>query len=55
MTNPSKTPADLPTESDERTFWESYDSRDYVDWSAADRARLPNLRPSTKAISLRLP
>jgi hypothetical protein len=55
MTNPSKTPADLPTESDERAFWESHDSRDYVDWSAADRARLPNLRPSTKAISLRLP
>ena len=43
------------TEAEERAFWESHDSSDYVDWSKAKRARFPNLKPSTKAISLRLP
>jgi predicted DNA binding CopG/RHH family protein len=42
-------------EAEERQFWESHDSSDYVDWSQAERVRLPNLRPSTKSISLRLP
>lgn len=45
-------------ETEEREFWESQnsgDSGDYVDWNKAERARLPNLKPSTKAISLRLP
>jgi len=39
----------------ERAFWEARDSSDYVDWSKARRARLPNLKPSTTSISLRLP
>ena len=43
------------TEAEERAFWESHDSSDYVDWSKAKRARFPNLKPPTKAISLRLP
>ena len=43
------------SEADERAFWETHDSTDYVDWSKAERARLPNLKPSTRAISLRLP
>ena len=43
------------TEAEERAFWESRDSSDYVDWSKAKRTRFPNLKPSTKAISLRLP
>ncbi len=43
------------SEAEERTFWESHDSTDYVDWSEAKRVRFPNLKPSTKAISLRLP
>jgi predicted DNA binding CopG/RHH family protein len=42
-------------EAQERAFWESHDSSDYLDWSKAGRIRLPNLRPSTKSISLRLP
>ena len=42
-------------EAEERRFWEAHDSSDYVDWSRAERVRLPNLRPSTKSISLRLP
>ena len=42
-------------EAEERRFWETHDSSDYVDWSTAVRVRLPNLKPSTKSISLRLP
>ncbi len=42
-------------EAEERKFWETHDSTDYVDWSKATRARFPNLKPSTQAISIRLP
>ncbi len=42
-------------ESEERKFWETHDSTDYVDWSSAKLVSFPNLRPSTKTISLRLP
>lgn len=31
------------TESDERRFWETGDSFDYVDWDKADCIRFPNL------------
>jgi len=34
------------SEAEEREFWESHDSTDYVDWSKARRARLPNLKLS---------
>lgn len=43
------------TEAEERAFWQTHDSADYLDWSKAVRARLPNLKPSTKSISIRLP
>ena len=43
------------TEAEERTFWEQQDSTDYVDWSKAERVRMPNLKPSSASISLRLP
>jgi predicted DNA binding CopG/RHH family protein len=43
------------SEAQERKFWETHDSTDYVDWGKAKRARFPNLKPSTTAISLRLP
>ena len=42
-------------EAEERRFWETHDSSDYVDWGQAKQARFPNLKPSTAAISLRLP
>lgn len=42
-------------EAEEQAFWEANDSSDHVDWTCARRARLVNLRPSTKSISLRLP
>ena len=39
----------------ERDFWASADSTEYVDWSEAQRVAFPNLKPSLKTISLRLP
>ena len=42
-------------EAEERKFWETHDSTNYIDWSKAQRVRLPNLKLSTTAISLRLP
>ena len=42
-------------EAEERAFWESTDSTPFVDWRKAERVRLPNLKPSTTSISLRLP
>jgi hypothetical protein len=50
-----KTVPTFKTEADERKFWETHDSTDYVDWSKAERLRFPNLKPSTRAISIRLP
>lgn len=43
------------TETAEREFWASHDSTDYIDWRKARRPALPNLKPSSQTISLRLP
>lgn len=43
------------TETEERAFWAKADSTEYVDWSTARVVRFPNLRPSSTAISVRLP
>lgn len=48
----------IPTfksEADEREFWAKADSTEYVDWSVATVMQLPHLRPSSTAISVRLP
>ena len=42
-------------EDEERDFWQSHDSTEYVDWKKAERLTLANLKPSVKTISLRLP
>ena len=42
-------------EDEERDFWAAHDSADYIDWKKAKRVTLPNLKPSVKKISLRLP
>lgn len=54
MTKPKKTIPEFETEAEERLFWESHDSSDYIDWKQARPASLSNLKPSTKTISLRL-
>jgi len=58
MTKSKRRAKQIPTfknEREERDFWSSEHSAEYVDWRAAKIVRFPNLRPSTTAISLRLP
>ena len=55
MTSTRERPARFRNETEERAFWETHDSSAHVDWKRATRIRFPNLKPSTKAISLRLP
>lgn len=43
------------SEDEEREFWATHDSTEYVDWGNARRVVLPALKPSLKTISLRLP
>lgn len=43
------------SEEREREFWASADSTGYVDWKKAQRVAFPDLKPSLKTISLRLP
>lgn len=51
---PKKIPK-FHSEDEERAFWAVHDSAEYVDWSKAEYAIFPGLKPSTKTISLRLP
>ena len=46
---------EFANEAEERRFWEQYDSSDYLDWTQAHQVVMPNLKPTTKTISLRLP
>lgn len=55
MKKQPKTIPKFADEAEERAFWESHDSTDYLDWSLARNVVLPNLKPSTQTISLRLP
>lgn len=42
-------------EDKEREFWGRHDSTDYIDWDKAKKVILPNLKPSVKTISIRIP
>ncbi|MBI5191020.1 MAG: BrnA antitoxin family protein [Nitrospirae bacterium] len=42
-------------EDEEREFWATHDSTEYIDWKRSRRVVLPDLKPSLKTISLRLP
>ena len=58
MTKPKRALRKIPmfkSEDEEREFWATADSTEYVDWSTARAVRFPNLRPSSTAISVRLP
>mgnify|MGYP004702027277 CR=1 FL=1 len=55
MKKPKQNPPKFKTEAEEREYWQSHDSADQVDWSAAQFIAFSNLRPSTVSISLRLP
>jgi len=46
---------EFKSEAEERAFWETHDSADYLDWKQAKQVSFANLKPSTKSISLRVP
>lgn len=43
------------TEAEERVFWQTHDSTEYVDYSNAKRVRFPNLKLTSRPITIRLP
>lgn len=55
MTNKQNHIPDFASEQDEKAFWESHDSTEYVDLNKAKRVILPKLKLPSTAISLRLP
>ena len=54
MTMKKKIPH-FKNEDEEREFWATHDSAEYIDWNKASVAVFPELKPSTKTISLRVP
>jgi predicted DNA binding CopG/RHH family protein len=46
---------EFQSEDNERKFWAGHDSTPFIDWQTAQRRRFPNLKPSLRTISLRLP
>lgn len=54
MKNLKKIPK-FKNENDEINFWERNDSTEYIDYSKSTKLSFPNLKPSTKSISIRLP
>ena len=55
MNKQTKTVPKFADEAQERMFWETHDSTEYLDWSKAKKVTLPKLKPTTKTTSLRLP
>jgi len=48
-------PRRFASEVEERAYWQQHDTVGLVDWSRAVTVQMPNLKPSTTTISLRLP
>jgi len=46
---------EFKSEDEEREFWAKHDSTEFVDWQSAQRRKFPNLKPTLRTISLRLP
>ena len=60
MTTLKKPIPKFDSEDEEREFWATHDSADYVDWSETERVEMPNLKQSTsslpdKTVSITLP
>ena len=55
MNKPTKAIPPFANENEERAYWEAHDSTEHLDWTKAQKVTLPNLKPTTKTISLRLP
>ncbi|MBI2338225.1 BrnA antitoxin family protein [Candidatus Daviesbacteria bacterium] len=43
------------SEKEEREFWQTHDSTEYVEYKSLENWRFPNLKLTTKPITLRLP
>ena len=43
------------SEDEEREFWAEHDSTEFIDWATARQRKFPNLKPTLRTISLRLP
>ena len=43
------------TEKEEREFWQKADSTEYVDYSGLEKWTFPNLKMTSKPITLRIP
>ncbi len=54
MKNLKKIPK-FKNEEEERRFWATHDSTEYIDYSKGKKVIFPNLKPSTRTISIRLP
>jgi len=46
---------EFKNEDEEREFWGTHDSTEFINWNKAERITFANLKPSVKKISLRLP
>jgi predicted DNA binding CopG/RHH family protein len=55
MSTPSKTRPTFRTEDEEREFWANHSPLDHFNLKTAKRASFPNLRPTLRSISIRLP
>lgn len=55
MKNKLKKIPHFNTEAEEREFWQTHDSTEYVDYSHIKRARFPNLKLTSSPITIRLP
>jgi predicted DNA binding CopG/RHH family protein len=51
----SKQIPEFKNEEEEREFWATHDSTEYINWKQAEKVTFANLKPSVKKISLRLP
>jgi len=55
MPRKKKSIPEFRSEQAERNFWAEHDSTEYLAWESGQKRRLPNLKPSLRTISLRLP
>jgi len=56
MPNTKKKPVpEFRSENEEREFWAKHDSTEFIDWESARHHKFPNLKPTLRTISLRLP
>lgn len=56
MNDKNKQIPHFDSEDEERDFWATHDSTEYIDWDKAEKNPVfPRLKPSTRPVSIRLP